>query len=140
GAGWLTAWFNLLGLITVLAAINVGTWQFAASGLAAFGVFDAGTLSDAGQIALQIAAVALITGTQALCNHYGLRLTSRLTDFSGYWILLVAALLTAALLAHAGAWDFARLVTFSNYSGLPAGDHPVWPRTESLAALFALGL
>src|SRR5438093_8222798 len=29
GWGWLTAWFNLAGLITVLAAINVGTYQFA---------------------------------------------------------------------------------------------------------------
>src|SRR5438309_5562663 len=36
GCGWLTAWFNLLGLVTVLSAINVGTWQFAASGLDAF--------------------------------------------------------------------------------------------------------
>ena len=28
GWGWLTAWFNLLGLITVLGAINVGTYTF----------------------------------------------------------------------------------------------------------------
>src|SRR3954463_11534264 len=28
GWGWGTAWFNLVGLVTVLAAINVGTWQF----------------------------------------------------------------------------------------------------------------
>ena len=26
--GWLTAWFNLLGLITVLGAINVGAYNF----------------------------------------------------------------------------------------------------------------
>src|SRR4051812_16991702 len=30
GWGWMTAWFNLVGLITVLAAINVGTYQFIA--------------------------------------------------------------------------------------------------------------
>ena len=29
GWGWATAWFNLAGLITVLAAINVGTYRFA---------------------------------------------------------------------------------------------------------------
>src|SRR6185503_6939919 len=28
GCGWVTAWFNLLGLITVLAAINAGTYDF----------------------------------------------------------------------------------------------------------------
>ena len=33
GWGWATAWFNLAGLITVLAAINVGTYRFALRGL-----------------------------------------------------------------------------------------------------------
>src|SRR5580700_7713599 len=33
GWGWATAWFNLAGLITVLAAINVGTYRFALGGL-----------------------------------------------------------------------------------------------------------
>src|SRR6516165_2510182 len=28
GWGWATAWFNLAGLVTVLAAINVGTYEF----------------------------------------------------------------------------------------------------------------
>src|SRR5207237_58395 len=55
GAGWLTAWFNLLGLVTVLAAINL-------------------------------------------------------------------------------------LVTFHNFGGRPAGEKAVWPPTDSLVVLFALGL
>src|ERR1700677_4955092 len=33
GWGWTTAWFNLAGLITVLAAINVGTYRFAIAAL-----------------------------------------------------------------------------------------------------------
>src|SRR5215475_13374320 len=37
--GWLTAWLNLLGLITVLGAINVGTWGFFAGAFAGwFGI------------------------------------------------------------------------------------------------------
>src|SRR5882762_9660214 len=31
--GWLTAWFNLLGLVTVLGAINAGTWGFFAGSI-----------------------------------------------------------------------------------------------------------
>jgi hypothetical protein len=31
GCGWATAWFNLAGLVTVLAAINVGTYRFLAA-------------------------------------------------------------------------------------------------------------
>lgn len=34
GWGWATAWFNLAGLVTVLAAINVGTFQFGAGSFA----------------------------------------------------------------------------------------------------------
>ena len=33
GWGWATAWFNLAGLVTVLAAINVGTYRFAVGAL-----------------------------------------------------------------------------------------------------------
>jgi amino acid transporter len=89
------------------------------------------------KIALQTAAVLAITLSQALLNHLGIRVTTRLTDFSGYWILLVSLLLTAALLICAPALDFSRLVTFTNYSG-PRGNG-VWPETASMTWLFALG-
>ena len=52
-------------------------------------------------------------------------MTARLTDFSGYWILLVTAVLTASLLAFAPGLDFSRLVTFENFSGAAGGN--VWP-------------
>lgn len=129
GWGWLTAWFNIVGLVTVLAAINVGTYQFVAGSF----------FPDmANHIPTQLAAVAVVTFSQAFINHLGIRVTTLLTDFSGYFILIVAALLTVVLLASAGQWDLTRLVTFANYSGLPE-DAPVWGRTSSLGWLFALG-
>jgi amino acid transporter len=131
--GWVTAWFNLLGLVTVLAAINVGTYRFA---LGALGP-PVGTLSPWGDYLLQAVAVGAITASQAAVNHLGIRTTARLTDFSGYWILLVAASLTACLIAYAPGIEPARLVTFSNFSGSAGAG--TWPRTESLALLFALG-
>lgn len=137
GWGWVTAWFNLAGLITVLAAINVGAYNFAAS---AFG-YNPQALSEGGRAAAQLAAMAALTGSQALCNHFGIRLTTRLTDFSGYWILFIATALTVALLVAAPRLEPARLATFHNLSGLPPGEeHEVWPRTESLSWLFLLGL
>src|SRR5437867_3931377 len=33
GWGWVTAWFNLAGLVTVLAAINAGAWDFVVGAL-----------------------------------------------------------------------------------------------------------
>lgn len=130
GWGWATAWFNLAGLVAVLAAINVGTFQFA---MAAF----APEVKPTGE--MQLAAVALMTASHAIVNHLGIRVTRVLTDFSGYWILLVAIVVTVALLVAAPTLDFSRLWTFTNYSGLPSEGDPVWPKAESLVWLFALG-
>ncbi len=137
GWGWATAWFNLAGLVTVLTGINVGTYLFLLGPLGSLLGFDPEAVQPWVREAVQAGAVALITASQALFNHLGIRTTTRLTDFSGYWILFMAVALTAALLAFAPGLDPSRLVTFSNYSG--AAGHDVWPQTESLPWLFALG-
>ncbi|MDG3003915.1 amino acid permease [Paludisphaera mucosa] len=132
GWGWATAWFNLAGLVTVLAAINVGTYRTAATALGHDPVGGAW-----GEHLAQILVVVAITASQAAINHIGIGVTAKLTDFSGYWILLVSALLVGCLLWFAPALDVSRLVRFENFSG-PAGAG-VWPETRSLALLFALG-
>jgi amino acid transporter len=139
GWGWATACFNLAGLVTVLAAINVGACRFALSILSRQLELDAATVP----FSLQGVAVILVTGSQALLNHRGIRLTSWLTDLSGYLIVAVSAVLTVALLGYgiaAVGFQPDRLVTFSNYSGLPPSDNPVWPATGNIPWLFALGL
>jgi amino acid transporter len=133
GWGWITAWFNLAGLVTVLAAINVGTYRFA---LGALGPAP-GALTPWDDYLLQATGVILITATQAAINHLGIGITAKLTDFSGYWILLIASLLTVCLLVFAPALPIWRLVTFENLSGSAGGE--TWPRTEQIAILFALG-
>ncbi|HZZ21740.1 MAG TPA: amino acid permease, partial [Roseiarcus sp.] len=95
----------------------------------------------------QIIFMALITGLQALINHFGIRLTARLTDFSGYLIFAATIVLTLACFAFAEHWDFTRLWTFDNFSGDPTlnaanelkGD-PVWPNKVSGLMVFLLGL
>jgi amino acid transporter len=135
GWGWLTAWFNLAGLITATAAINVGTYQFAVRSLA--GGWGVDLERWAAQPMSQLLGVLAITCAQALLNHLGIRVAVLLTDFSGYWILLVASALTAAMLAYAPAIDPLRLVAFTNYSGAPGGD--IWPTSQSMTWLFLLG-
>jgi amino acid transporter len=131
GWGWVTAWLNLLGLVTVLGAINVGTYFFF---LGAFGE----SLDLKGSTALQIGFVAAMTATQAAINHAGIKLTSKLTDLSGYLILIGSVALAIAFLAYAPTRDFGRLFEFKNYSGEAGGD--VWPKTGSKVFLFALGM
>jgi amino acid transporter len=129
--GWLAAWLNLLGLITVLGAINVGTFYFFFGAFPYFGLQD--TLTH------RVLFVAAITGLQALVNHLGIGLTMKLTDISGYIILLGAVLLAAVCLFFAPSWDISRLWTFSNYTGTE-GASSVWPNTVSTAMAFTLGL
>jgi amino acid transporter len=137
GWGWVTAWFNLAGLVTVLAAVNVGTWQFAAGALGPRLGFDPTKASPSAVLGAQIAGVVLITVSQAIVNHRGIRLTTRLLDFSGYWILAVAAALTVAMLVFAKRLAPGNLLTFANYGGPRGGD--VWPATPSVPWLFLLG-
>ncbi|WP_027488009.1 amino acid permease [Allorhizobium undicola] len=137
--GWLTAWFNLIGLVTVLGAINVGTWGFFAGSLASWFGMNVDT-TTAGGFANQILFVAGITVIQAAINHFGIKLTAKLTDLSGYLIFITAIALTVVCLAGAKSWEFSRLWTFTNYSGTPAGDAPVWPQSSDLWYVFALGL
>lgn len=130
--GWLSAWLNLLGLITVLGAINVGTFYFFFGAFGPqFGIED--TLTH------RVLFVAAITALQALVNHFGIGLTMKLTDFSGYVILLGSAALAGICLYYAESWDFSRLITFSNYTGTE-GASAVWPVAVSTLMAFTLGL
>jgi amino acid transporter len=130
--GWLSAWLNLLGLVTVLGAINVGTFYFFFGAFGPqFGLED--TLTH------RVLFVAVITGLQALINHFGIGLTAKLTDFSGYLILVTAAALTIVCLISAPSLEFSRLVTFSNFTGTE-GASAVWPVATGGLMAFLLGL
>ena len=84
----------------VTAAVNVGAYSL----FVRLHRADARDRSDARSASgHQIAGVALISPSHALLNHFGIRLTTLLTDFSGYLILAVAALLTLAMLATRAA-------------------------------------
>jgi amino acid transporter len=129
--GWLTAWMNLLGLITVLGAINIGTAFFFA------GTFGAsfGFTGSAGQV---VAFTAVITVVQALFNHMGIKVTALLTDISGYIIFAATAVLVVGCLYYAPAIDISRLWTFTNYSGAAGGN--VFPESGNMSYLFLLCL
>jgi amino acid transporter len=129
--GWLTAWLNLLGLITVLGAINIGTAYFFAG---TFGASFGFTGSD-----IQVVVfVAVITAIQALFNHLGIKVTTLLTDISGYIIFATTAVLVVACLYYAPAIDISRLWTFTNYSGEAGGN--VFPQSDNVGYLFLLCL
>lgn len=136
GWGWTTAWMNLLGMVAAIAAINLGALRFTLDSVGPVIGIDSARWSAGMGAAVSITGVFLISASQALINHLGIRLTTKLTDFSGYWILAIALLLTVTMLVFAPSLDFGRLVSFTNYSGARGGG--VWPATDSMALLFAL--
>jgi amino acid transporter len=138
GWGWFAGCCNLAGLITALGAVNVGLCQFI------LGSFSTALDYDPAALPTWILATLLIAATvsQSFINHLGIRLTTWLTDFSGYLIVVVAFAFTVLLVgcALASEADFCptRLVEFTNYSGAAGGN--VWPAQVNVAWLFGLGL
>ncbi|MCC6569211.1 MAG: amino acid permease [Anaerolineales bacterium] len=136
--GWMTAWLNLIGLICVVSSVDVLLYTVFFKDLflgTALGVDVSGF-----GFWHQFIIVGIIMATQALLNHYGIDLTTKLTDFSGYMILALTVVLIIVLFAFSPvALDFSRLWTFQNVTG-DAGGGVVPFRTESIAFAFLLGL
>lgn len=135
GFGWTAAWFNLLGLVFVTASVNFGVYDpfFKSLFLPALGV----DTSNFGFFH-QTLFIAGVTLSQALLNHLGIRLTTRLTDLSGYLIFVVAISLIVSLLVFSPvALDFGRLFTLTNFTGMEGS---AWPQHDSVIVVFLLGL
>lgn len=128
--GWATAYVNLLGLLFVIPAVNVFLYLVAKD--LWFGAvlgWDVSTWS----LTTQVVAVGAITAAQALLNHFGIRLTTLLTDFAGYLIFGVTIVLIIMFLMAAPSLDVGRAFTFVNNSGAPGG--AVAPESSALMAV-----
>ncbi|MCI0412525.1 amino acid permease [bacterium] len=145
--GWATAWFNLLGLIFVVASVDVGVYLLFRD-LLLNGVFGVDPTKFTVTLnfaefpfdVTQFVFVVIILSTQGLLNHYGIRATTMLTDFSGYLIFAISILLSISLLVYSPVHlDFTRLFTFTNFTGDSGGG--VWPnQTSNMLIAFLLGL
>lgn len=116
--GWLTAYTNLLGLLFVIPAVNVILYTFIRdlffSGMLGW---DVSTWTNT----TMFLWIAGITIAQCLLNHFGIRLTTILTDFSGYLILAVTIVLTILFLMHVPKFDLGQAFTLVNKTGAVGG-------------------
>jgi len=135
GYGWLCAWINLVGLIFVVASVNFGVYLLLKD-LVLTGVFGMDT-SQWGALQASI-FVTIFAISQALFNHMGIKVTTMLTDFSGYLIFVVAILLTLAMLIWGATFDLSRLTAFVNNTGDPGGQVVPLPRGAFVAFLIGL--
>ncbi len=135
GYGWCTAWFNLLGLIFVVASVNFGVYDpFFKTLIAPLLGIDTAALG----FLQQTLFIGGVTVLQAILIYRFPKFTTKITDISGYLIFVIAVVLTLSLLAyHQGTLDFSRLYTFTNFTG---AEGSVWPKTEGMFFPFLSGL
>ena len=112
GWGWITAWFNLIGLVATVAAIDYGCAQFLVQLL---------PIPDTPWTELGVFAVVMLS--HAALNHIGIRVVARLNDFSAIYHILGAAVLIGALAFFAPKQPVSYLFikTFTTVT-----DHPYW--------------
>nr|WP_315480140.1 amino acid permease [uncultured Rhodoferax sp.] len=135
GYGWVTAWFNLLGLVLVVASVNFGVYDpFFKTLIAPLLGLDTTNWG----LAEQVGFISLFTITQALLNHKAAGLTTKLLDISGYLIFVIATVLTLSLwIYNTTPVDFSRLTTFVNFSGKEGS---MWPESGNSVMVFLAGL
>ena len=135
GFGWCTAWFNLLGIIFVVASVN-------------FGVFDPmfktliapllGINPDNMNYTFQTLFITAITVIQAIMIYRFPKFTTKITDLSGYFIFITAIVLPLSLMIYSPvSLDFSRLITFTNFTG---AEGSIWPKMEGMFLPFLTGL
>lgn len=134
GFGWGTAWFNLLGLIFVVASINFGVYDpFFKTFVAPLLGLDPATFGKLHQVGF----LAAVTFSQAFLNAKLPNLTTKLTDLSGYLIFAIAITLIVSLLVWSPSLEPSRLFAFTNLTG---AEGSWWPRSESALMVFLSGL
>ena len=83
--GWMTAWFNLIGLICVVSSVDVLLYTVFFKDLL-LGTALGMDVSGFGTWH-QIIFLVVVLSSQAILNHYYIDITTKLTDWSGYVIL-----------------------------------------------------
>src|SRR5512140_1280741 len=99
---WVTAWLNMVGQVTITAGIDIAAAiYFVGLATKLFGIPDHATVPVFGDITnwyFYIFVMVIIMIPQVLINVFGIKLTSRLNDFSVYWhiggVIVMALLLT----------------------------------------------
>jgi len=86
GAGWVTAWLNLIGQVAVVAGVDYGFAEF---------VCDALIAQPTRAHVLTVYAVVLIS--HGVLNHVGIRVVTVLNELSAWYHLAGTALLVSAL-------------------------------------------
>lgn len=114
GWGWFSAWFNMVGQVTVVAGIDYGCAGFASSLL-----FGEPTKAET----LTVYGVILLS--HALLNHVGIRIVAKLNDVSAVYHMIGVGIIIAALVYFGPSHDVSYLFD-TGFSGAVNETTPYW--------------
>jgi amino acid transporter len=116
GWGWFSAWFNMVGQVTVVAGIDFGCAGFASSLL-----FEE---PSKGQL---LTVYGIILLSHALLNHVGIRIVAKLNDVSAVYHVLGVGIIIAALVYFGPSHNVSYLFD-TGFSGVATGTSstPYW--------------
>ncbi len=131
GWGWFTGWFNLIGLIGIVAAVAYGLAIFATSLLNLLWDYP----NDIHHI-FYVFAVVMLAGT--LLNVFDVRITSTINGISAWWhvvgvVIIVAALIVVPDSHQSVSYVFTTTINNSGFSGHGWSSITFW-------MVFAIGL
>jgi amino acid transporter len=123
--GWFTGWFNLLGLVAIVASVDYFAGQFLGVVLGLYGVNVLGLNfgDDAHALRETFVLFALILGLHVIVNIRGSHLVARLNGVSVWWHVVGVAVIVAVLIFvpdHHASADFV-FTEHINNSGFGGG-------------------
>jgi amino acid transporter len=127
--GWFTGWFNLIGLIAVVASVDYAAATFANALLGSFGLtvpLDFSTSQPQAALDHTFALFVLIILLHALINIFSSHLVELFNRISAWWHIIGVAVIVAILIfapSHHQTFGFVFLHRL-NLSGF--GDHMYW--------------
>lgn len=112
--GWLTAWLNLVGQVTIVAGIDFGCASFTAALL-----FAQPTKPQT------LIVFAIILLSHAVLNHVGIRIIDKLNSISAFYHL-IGVLLIIGVLVYFGPKHSVGYIFTTNFSTVTSGSTPYW--------------
>ncbi|BBH20069.1 amino acid transporter [Paenibacillus baekrokdamisoli] len=88
--GWYTAWINLIGQIGIVAGIDYSVALFADPLLASVFGYESNNTTV-------LIAFTIILLSHGILNHIGIKIVSKLNDFSAWYHIAIVAVLVASL-------------------------------------------
>jgi len=129
---WVTAWFNMIGQITITSGINIAAAIYIIGALSRITGHQYST-----NWYFYVLVMILIMIPQMLINMFGIKLTAKLNDFSVWWHILgvlAIALLLTVWGKTSNTWEFA--TSFINTTNPYDFSSAALPSGETAPALY----